>query len=84
LRADHGIELAVARIGGEVAREFLERFVFRFGFGIADFLRAADFFEGREQTVAISARVFQGRKGAALAVIQNRKRNVIAGDIFVL
>jgi len=80
---DHRIELALARLLGEVAREPLQRLILLLRLLIGDPLRATHALQGRHHVAAIDAGGGEQllRRGALL--LEQREQHMLGGDVGV-
>ena len=81
--ADHRIELAAARGGGQVAAVALERLVLAFRLLVGHALRPADGLEDRQDIRAREAGLFQDRLRRAIA-LGRREQQVLGADVLIL
>ena len=80
--ADHRVELARPRLGGQVAAVLLERLVGRFGVGRGDPLAAADALEGLEDRLAAGTVALEQGLGLA-ARLGHAEQEVLGRDVLV-
>ncbi len=81
--ADHGVELALARHGGQVARVFFQHLVAGLSFWIGDPLTAAHLLDGLVDAVFRHPRAVEDAPGGGVTFAEDCQEDMFGGDVFV-
>ena len=81
--SDDGIELAAARLFGQVASITLQRLVFRFGILVGNFLRSADHSERFQDRIVGRAVTREDLLRDIALEVRDGEQQVLGGDVFV-
>ncbi len=81
--SDDGIELALARAFGEIAREFLQRLVLLLRALVSDLVRAAHELEGVEQRLTVRAGASEQARAVGALGIGEREKQVLGADVLI-